>query len=96
MIRHTVVFRLKHAAGSAAEAAFLADAKVLAGIPGVMEFERLRQVSPKNDYRFGFSMEFADKAAHAVYNDHPVHVAFVRDRWIPEVEAFMEIDYVSL
>ncbi len=60
MIRHTVVFRLKHDAGSPAEAKFLADAMLLAAIPGVTAFERLRQVSPKNDYRFGFSMEFAD------------------------------------
>ena len=96
MFRHTVVFRLKHVAGSAAEAKFLADAKVLAGIPGVMAFERLRQVSPKNDYQFGFSMEFTDKAAYAAYDIHPEHNAFVRDRWIPEVTAFMEIDYVAL
>ena len=96
MIRHTVVFRLKHVAGSAAEAKFLADAMVLAAIPGVMAFERLRQVSPKNDYQFGFSMEFTDKAAYAAYDTHPEHIAFVRDRWIPEVAAFMEIDYVAL
>jgi Stress responsive A/B Barrel Domain len=93
MIRHTVVFRLKHAAGSPAEAAFLTDALVLAAIPGVEKFERLQQVSQKNDYRFGFSMEFSDKAAYSSYNDHDDHVAFVRDRWIPEVEAFLEIDY---
>ena len=96
MIRHTVVFRLKHAAGSPEEAAFLSAAKALAAIPGVEAFEQLRQVSPKNDYAFGFSMEFADEAAYRVYNDHPEHVAFVRDRWIPEVAAFMEIDYVPL
>ena len=30
------------------------------------------------------------------YNNHPAHVAFVRDRWVPEVAAFMEIDYVVL
>jgi hypothetical protein len=96
MIRHTVVFRLKHPAGSAEEKNFLADAKLLAAIPGVEKFEQLRQVSPKNDYRFGFSMEFADQAAYRGYNDHPDHVAFVRDRWVPEVEAFLEIDYEPL
>jgi hypothetical protein len=94
MIRHTVVFRLRHPVGSEAERAFLDDALVLAEIPGVEKFERLKQVSPKNDYRFGFSMEFADQKAYASYNDHPVHVAFVRDRWVPEVEAFLEIDYM--
>lgn len=96
MIRHTVVFRLKHPAGSAEEKNFLADAKLLAAIPGVGKFEQLRQVSQKNDYRFGFSMEFADQAAYTGYNNHPDHVAFVRDRWMPEVEAFLEIDYAPL
>ncbi len=96
MIRHTVVFRMKHEKGSAAEASFLAEAKKLAEIPGVEKFEQLRQVSPKNAYSFGFSMEFADQAAYTIYNDHSMHVAFVRDRWIPEVVDFMEIDYVPL
>ena len=96
MIRHTVVFTLKHASGSAEETAFLRDAKVLAAIPGVEKFEPLRQVSPKNDYAFGFSMEFADQAAYSGYNDHPDHVAFVRDRCVPEVARFLEIDYVPL
>ncbi|KKC34760.1 Dabb family protein [Devosia psychrophila] len=96
MIRHTVVFTLKHAAGSAEEGAFLRDAKVLAAIPGVEKFEQLRQVSPKTDYAFGFSMEFADQAAYSGYNEHSDHVAFVRDRWVPEVAKFMEIDYVAI
>jgi hypothetical protein len=96
MIRHTVVFTLKHPAGSDAERAFLEAALVLEGIPGVERFERLRQVSPKADFAFGFSMEFADQAAYSAYNDHPAHVAFVRDRWVPEVDRFQEIDYVPL
>ena len=93
MIRHTVVFTLKHPEGSLSEQSFLRDAKMLATIPGVEKFEQLRQVSSKNDYRFGFSMEFADQAAYRVYNEHPIHVAFVRDRWVPEVSRFLEIDY---
>jgi hypothetical protein len=68
----------------------------LALIPGVERFEALRQISPKNGYGFGFSMEFADEAAYDRYNDDPNHVAFVRDHWGPEVEAFLEIDYVPL
>ena len=96
MIRHSVIFTLKHAAGSPEEASFLGDAKILAAIPGVEKFEQLRQVSPKNDYAFGFSMEFADQAAYSGYNDHKDHVAFVRDRWVPEVERFLEIDYVLI
>jgi hypothetical protein len=96
MIRHTVVFRLKHPRGSAEEKSFLDAGMALASIPGVQQFEQLRQVSPKNDYHFGYSMEFADQAAYQGYNNHPAHVAYVRDRWIPEVEAFLEIDYERL
>jgi hypothetical protein len=96
MIRHTVVFTLKHALGSAEEKAFLEAADVLADISGVDKFEKLKQVSPKNDYAFGFSMEFKDQAAYTIYNEHPLHVAFVNERWIPEVKTFMEIDYVAL
>lgn len=96
MIRHTVVFTLKHAAGSAQEAAFLKDARILARIPGVQDFEQLRQVSPKTDFDFGFAMRFADETAYAAYNAHPDHEAFVRDRWLVEVERFMEIDYQPL
>ncbi len=93
MIRHTVVFSLKHAPGSEPERAFLRDALVLATIPGVQKFERLRQVSAKNGFDFGFSMEFADAQAYQGYNEHPEHVRFVRERWIPEVADFLEIDY---
>ena len=96
MIRHTVIFTLKHAHGSLQEKAFLRDAKVLAEIPGVKKFEQLKQVSPKNDFQFGFSMEFADQAAYTAYNVHPKHVKFVKERWEREVEAFLEIDYVPV
>jgi len=96
MIRHTVTFRLHHPEGSAAEAAFLSDARVLAQIPGVERFEQLRQTSAKNPFTFGFSMEFADAAAYAAYDQHPDHRAFVADRWVPEVADFLEIDYEPL
>ncbi|MCB1499044.1 MAG: Dabb family protein [Bauldia sp.] len=96
MIRHTVVFRLRHAPNSAEEKDFLEAAKALAAIPGVERFEQLRQVSRKNGYAFGFSMEFADEAAYDGYNRHPDHVAFVEGRWLPEVADFLEIDYIPL
>jgi hypothetical protein len=92
-IRHTVVFTLSPAQGSADEADFLATAAKLSAIDGVEEFEILRETSPKNDYRFGISMEFADRAAYEAYNGHPDHVTFVQGRWIPEVSEFLEIDY---
>ena len=96
-IRHTVVFRLGHPEGSDGEEQFLAAARdALAKIPGVESFEILQEVSPKNSYRFGISMEFADQAAYEGYNEHPDHVAFVEGRWLPEVEDFLEIDYRML
>ena len=92
-IRHTVSFALAHAAGSDEEASFLEAASELAGIEGVETFEILREVSPKNGFSFGISMEFADQDAYTRYNEHPRHVAFVEGRWIPEVADFLEIDY---
>ncbi|MCU1523236.1 MAG: stress responsive alpha-beta barrel protein [Microbacteriaceae bacterium] len=96
MIRHTVVFRLRHPRGSEAEQSFLADAGALASIPGVQHFEQLRQVSTKNDFTFGLSMEFAGPSEYEAYNTHPSHVAFLQGRWVPEVEDFLEIDYAPI
>jgi heme-degrading monooxygenase HmoA len=92
-IRHTVVFTLSHPEGSPAEADFLAAARALAAIPGVEEFQLLRETSPKNTYRYGISMEFAGPAAYAAYNEHPDHVRFVNERWLAEVTDFLEVDY---
>jgi hypothetical protein len=92
-IRHTVVFTPRHDAGSPEEADFLTAAASLAAIPGVEAFEILRETSPKNGYRFGISMEFAGPEAYTAYNEHPDHVRFVQERWLVEVEDFLEIDY---
>jgi len=94
-IRHTVVFRLAHPEGSAEERDFLESAEQLAVIPGVEAFELLAEVSTKNDYRFGISMEFADRAAYEGYNAHPDHARFVQERWLAEVSDFLELDYVA-
>ena len=96
MIRHTVQFKLKHATGSAEEQNFLAAALELTSIPGVTRFEQTRQVSGKNPYAFNFSMEFADQDAYDGYNNHPIHVSFVQNRWVPEVEVFLEADFIPL
>jgi hypothetical protein len=60
----------------------------------VRNFELLREVSRKNGFTFGFSMEFVDQAAYDAYSNHPDHNRFVEERWKREVEEFMEIDYV--
>jgi Stress responsive A/B Barrel Domain len=95
-IRHSVVFTPTHAEGSAEEADLLAAIRCLAVIPGVEAFELMREVSPKNDYRYGLTMEFADAAAYRAYNEHRDHVAFVERRWETEVGDFLEIDTVAL
>ena len=93
-IRHTVSFTLVHPPGSDEEADFLAAAARLSDvIPGVEAFEVLREVSPKNAFVHGLSMEFADRTAYEAYNEHPEHVAFVQERWLAEVTDFQEIDY---
>jgi len=94
-IRHTVAFMLAYPEGSAAERDFLEAAERLAAIPGVEAFELLAEVSPKNGYRFGISMEFADRAAYDSYNEHPDHVRFVQERWLAEVRDFLELDYAA-
>jgi stress responsive alpha/beta barrel protein len=95
-IRHTVSFTLRHPAGSQAESDFLAAAAALREIPGVEAFDVLAEVSPKNAFRFGISMEFADAAAYEAYNAHPEHVRFVQERWLEEVEDFLEVDYAAM
>jgi len=94
-IRHTVSFALRHPAGSPAEREFLDAARRLGEIPEVESFDVLAEVSPKNAFRFGISMEFADQAAYDAYNRHPEHVRFVEERWRDEVVDFLEIDYAA-
>lgn len=95
-VRHSVVFTPTHAEGSDEEADLLAAIGRLAAIPGVEAFELMREVSPKNEYRYGLTIEFADESAYQAYYEHPEHVAFVEHRWDGEVAAFLEIDTVAL
>ena len=93
MIRHSVIFKLKHPLGSKEEALFLERAKQLSHIPGIQKFECLKQVNPKNKFDFGLSMEFENDALYQQYNSHPDHVYFVKQYWLNEVEDFLEIDF---
>ena len=95
MIQHTVVFRLIHASGSAAETDFLKKAKALGELPNVVDLQVLKQVSKKNSFTFGLSMFFESESTYQSYNSHPDHMAFVNNVWLPEVAEFMEIDYVD-
>jgi Stress responsive A/B Barrel Domain len=92
-IQHTVVLRLTD--GTDADQ-FLAAARGLAQIAGVMDFEVLRQVGVKSDFTYGLSMWFDDQSAYDSYLSHPTHVAFVNEVWLPNVAAFLELDYVRV
>jgi hypothetical protein len=93
-IWHMVIFDLIHEKGKADAEKFLKDGQgILKKIPGVQNFQVLNQVSPKNDYSYGFSMLFAGQAAFDAYTKHPDHVAFVENRWKKEVKRFLEIDF---
>lgn len=93
-IQHGVIFSLKHEKGSGDEKRFLEDGRrILTGIPVVKDFQVFRQVSPKNEYDFGFTMVFASMDDYQTYNNHPDHVSFVEERWLKEVDKFLEIDF---
>jgi heme-degrading monooxygenase HmoA len=93
MLLHSVLFKLRHPARSREETLFLQAALELESIPGVEQFRIHRQVSPKNSYTHGISMAFEDHAAFDAYCHHDLHQKFVEQRWLNEVEDFLEYDY---
>ena len=75
---------------------FLKAALELTKIPGVINFKSWKQVSKKNAFQYGLSMEFATNEQYQQYNHHPAHVSFINEQWIPCVVDFLEIDYESI
>lgn len=92
MIQHTVAFRLD---GDADVDAFWHSVTELSRIEGAREFQVLRQVGLKNEFTHALSMYFESQEEYDVYNEHPDHVAFVQDFWLPSVAEFIELDYVD-
>lgn len=95
MIIHTVAFKTKHESGSKEERDFVGAGTALGQLPMVANFQCYKQIGKKNDLEFGFSMEFASEVEYEAYNNHPQHIEFVETRWKPEVEDFIELDYVK-
>ena len=93
MIRHTVIFKLKHPENSQEEKNFFEAANQLSTIPGVNNFECLRQISKKNTFQYGLSMEFDDVESYDQYSNHSQHQAFIQQFWLKDVENFLEIDF---
>jgi hypothetical protein len=92
-----VMFCLKHDRNSRQEKEFISDSKeILSSVPLVRDFRACRQTSPKNDFDFGFTMEFENKDSYEEYNKHPSHVDYVNNRWLQEVDRFLEIDFEEI
>jgi hypothetical protein len=81
MFIHSVYFTLKEGLSEADRAQFVTGIYSLAGIETV----RLRQIGTPADthrpiidraYTYALILGFDDKAAHDVYQDHPVHDTF--------------------
>lgn len=93
MIRHSVILKLKDTLSLQEKQAFFEAVDTLADIPNVQKFEVLNQISAKNKFEFGISMEFDNQEQYDIYSNNPVHVDFIQTFWIPNVEDFLEIDY---
>ena len=96
MITHSVYFNLKHSEGSLEESRFLEKVVQLKRISSIKNFAYVREVSPKNEYRFGLILQFKDQDSYNFYNEHPDHRNFVKNIWAHEVKDFIEIDYIEI
>lgn len=92
-IRHSVIFKLNKGMEMPEKQHFFDAVTKLSAINGVDKFEILKQVSPKNKFEYGISMEFKNDESYQYYNNHPDHVEFVQNIWLKKVEDFLEIDY---
>ncbi len=93
MIRHSVIFKLKEAINADQKQAFFDAVDQLTFIQDVQKFEVLKQISPKNKFEYGISMEFDTQEQYDFYSNDPKHIAFVQNYWLKNVEDFLEIDY---
>ncbi len=77
MIRHIVLLKVRPEVTEAEIAAIFADLAALRDrLPGVLAIHSGRSESPEKierGYLHGFTVDFADWAALAAYQDHPDH-----------------------
>lgn len=96
-IRHMVVFNLKYEKDDPKAKDFIETAKhTFAGIPFAKNVMQCWEISPKNNYTYGFSFDFMESEDYERYNNHPDHCRFVKERWDTEVTDFMEIDFQEI
>ena len=94
MIRHTVVFRLRHPEGSPAEADFLRTAR--AQLAGHLRGRALRGAAPDRhaEHLPPLALDGVRRRRGLRRLQRPSEPhAFVQGRWIPEVEEFLELDF---
>lgn len=96
MIRHSVILKLKDQISTKDNQAFFDAVDKLATIPGVQKFEILKQISSKNKFEYGISMEFNTQEQYDFYSNHPEHQAFIQNFWMKSVDDFLEIDYLLM
>jgi hypothetical protein len=96
MIRHSVILRLKPSLEPLEKQAFFDAVYTLSKIPNVQKFEVLKQVSTKNKFEYGISMEFENQEQYDNYSIHKDHQSFIKNFWVKCVEDFLEIDYTVL
>jgi hypothetical protein len=93
-VRHMVIFTLNHPEGSQLVEDFLKESQsILSSISTVNQFLSFKQTSIKCDYDYGFSMDFNTKEDYEYYLNHPSHLDYVKNRWLPNVGEFLEIDF---
>lgn len=93
MIYHSVFLQFKPDLQQEQRDLFFSEAKKLAQIPGVKNLTCLQEISPKNSFEFGLIMQFETDKIYQAYTNHPDHIRFVENIWIPSVASFQEIDY---
>lgn len=96
-IRHMVVFNLKYPKDSPEANRFIRTAKeAFDQISSAQNVMQCYEISPKNNYDYGFSFDFMKAEDYEAYNNHPLHVRFVEEHWKTEVTEFMEIDFQEI
>ena len=93
MIRHSVILKFKDGISPTEKQDFFDAVNTLVNIEGVQKFEVLKQISTKNHFEYGISMEFDTTEQYDFYSNHPIHVTFVENFWLKSVADFLEIDY---
>jgi len=84
MFVHTVFFWLKHPENNDDRSALAAGLETLKGVQDISAAyigkpAETRRPVIDHSYDFSITFVFADKAAHDVYQEHPIHLKFVAD-----------------